>query len=495
MVASPSGYLWFATTGSRESMSPGLWQIAPDGTISQLPIALATTPTLEVGPEGDLWFTKKPASGGATEVLARLAPGGALTELGGDIPGFDPASPLFAADGSGWFFTGSTAPGANAPAGVGRISAAGVISATPAQIPTSSGIIGGSTIGSDGNLWFGVQAGGGSAIEQVSPSGQVTPFRDCLRYGQPYFGPATLVTGADGDIYFTSIASRSLPSISDPPSIGRVTPSGEITQIYAGVNAEARWILAGPDGSVWFSAGANQVQRIAPTSGPINTFYVAPLRRASATGSATAFVDVPGPGTVSLKPLAFLPRHHAPVPIHGAARTVTTTACTAAQFPLKPIGAAKQAFHQRGFTTEEVAITFTPTGGTPYTEKAKLNFFGGKRHEKRSTHHNGPPPPGKHHGEELRVPQPGQTFLLRPPTLRFNYQPAGSYGEEEPAGKPLYPPFTLTGLGHWSEWHKREERNGVPAEAVTTGLIHYNTCTPNCAHGRQVTAPAQSAPR
>ena len=31
VVASPSGYLWFATTGSPESTSPGLWQITPDG--------------------------------------------------------------------------------------------------------------------------------------------------------------------------------------------------------------------------------------------------------------------------------------------------------------------------------------------------------------------------------------------------------------------------------------------------------------------------------
>ena len=340
--------------------------------------------------------------------------------------------------------------------------------------------------------WFGVQAGGGSAIEQVSPSGQVTPYRDCLRYGQPYFGPATLVTGADGDIYFTSIASRSLPSISDPPSIGRITPNGEIVQIYAGVDAEAPWILDGPDGAIWFSAGANQIQRIAPFTGPANTFRVAPLRRASPKGAATAYIDLPGPGTVSLKPLAFIPRHHAPVPLHGAAaHSGTTTACTAAQFHLRPIGAAKQAFHQRGFATEQVGVTSPPPAALPTPKRRSSTSSAASVTKSPRATTAAHPRPASIRAMNCAVPQPGQAFLLRPPTLRFNYQPAGSYGEEEPGGKPLYPPFTLTGLGHWTEWHKREERNGVPAEAVTTGLIHYNTCTPNCAHGRQVTAPAQ----
>ena len=104
LVASPSGYLWFTTARHEESKGAALWQIAPDGTISQLPSDLGgTDPALQVGPEGDLWFTKKPASGPATQVFARLAPGGALSELGADIPGFDPASPLFDLDGSAWF--------------------------------------------------------------------------------------------------------------------------------------------------------------------------------------------------------------------------------------------------------------------------------------------------------------------------------------------------------------------------------------------------------
>jgi streptogramin lyase len=487
LVASPSGYLWFSTATHLEAKAAALWQITPAGTISKLPIELGTAyPALAIGSEGDLWFTEKPASGVAKEVLVRLAPGGTPTELGANIPGFAPGDPIFAPDGSAWFFTGTTPPG------VGRIGAAGEITDTGARIEATGGTIAGSTIGADGNLWFGFREGPGtSAIERVTPNGQVTPFTDCLKYGQPYFGPNSLVTGADGDIYFTSLASRELPSISDPPSIGRITPSGEITQIYAGVRGEARSILAGPDGAIWFSAGGDEIQRLAPITGPVNTFRVAPLRNVSPSGAATARVVLPGPGTVSLKPLAFVPRHHKPVRITGTTATATSAVCGSTGLPIKPVGAAKRAFYQRGFTIEEVAVTFTPTGGTPYTENARLYFSGGTPHEKRSQHPAGPPPPGKHRGDPLRVPQAGRHYRVRPATLRFSYQAAGSYGEEEKSGPPLYPPFTLTGLGHWREWHKREERHGVPAEAVASGFIHYDTCTPDCARGRQVTAPAQ----
>jgi streptogramin lyase len=485
LVAGPSDYLWFSTATHLEANDPALWQISPDGTISRLPVTLGDDSGLEVGPEGDLWFTRKPASGAATEAFARLAPGGEVTEFGSDIPGFAPGPPIFAPTGGAWFLTGGKRPG------VGQISATGEITETGAKLDAEGGIIAGLTVGSDGNLWFGFRAGTGtSAIGRVTANGQVTAFTHCMRYSQPYFGPASLVTGADGNVYFTSVASRELPAISDPPSIGRITPSGEIAQLYAGVHGEARWILAGPDGAIWFSAGLDEIQRIAPLTGPINTFRVARLRRASAGGAATARVVVPGPGTLVLKPVAFVPHHHKPVPVQGQAATATSTACGPTRLPVKPVGAAKRAFHKRGFATETVAVTFTPTGGSPYTETAKLYFYGGKPHESGSHQPATPPPPGKHRGEPLRVPQAGRNFPIRPPTLRFSYQPPGSYGDEEPPGRPLYPPFWITGLGHWREWHRREERHGVPARAISDGWIHYDTCDPNCPHGRYAVARA-----
>jgi streptogramin lyase len=385
IVASPSGYLWFSAARYEDGKEPSLWQVSPRGTISRLPIELAADASvrLEVGPEGDLWLAKKPASGPAAAAIARFDPSGALSEFGAGIPGFAPGTPLLAADGSGWFFSGAS--GIVAPTGVGRIDAAGTITDTGAKLQTGGGIVGGSTIGPEGNLWFGFQSGslGHSAIERVTAAGQVTEFRDCLRYSQPFFGPASLVTGGDGNVWFTSIASRELPGITDPPSIGRITPSGEIAQIYAGVDLEPSWILAGADGAIWFSAGIDEIQRIAPIEGPINTFRVAPLRRAAAGGRATARVVVAGPGELRLKPLALLLPHHRRVRLHGGAVSGSSGGCGAARLPVKPVGAALRRFRQRREASERVAVTFTPRGGTPHTETAKLYFYAPRPHRHR----------------------------------------------------------------------------------------------------------------
>jgi len=379
IVAGPSGYLWF-TTFREEGKDPSLWQISPAGEISKLAVDLGPKAytDLEVGPEGNLWFARKPVSGGAPGAIVRLAPGGSSSEFGTALPGFLPSTPLFAPDGSGWFFEGEH------QTGVGRVTAAGEITDLGAKLETGGGIVGSSTIGPGGDLWLAFQSGrvGTSAIERVTPSGQISQFRDCLRYSQPFFGPAALVTGARGDIWFTSIASRQLPGISDPPSIGHVTPSGEIAQIYAGVNAEARWIVPAPDGSVWFSAGADEIQRIRPLDGPINTFHVAPLRRTAANGAATARVVVAGPGQVELKPIALLKRHRRRVALSGGSVSSTSAACGTAELAVKPVGAAMRAFRKRREAVEEVAVTFTPSGGTPYTENAKLDFYAPRRHRR-----------------------------------------------------------------------------------------------------------------
>ena len=212
LVAGPNGYLWFVGAGS-------LWQISPLGTITRLPIDLGqnNVTTLEAGSEGNLWFARKPVSGPGSGVIGRLTPGGELSEFGSTIPGFAPS--LLIADPSGGllFFYGDGGTGS----GVGRISPSGELTTAATTLLGPGKNLGGAAVGADGNLWYSVQVGfSASAIGRVTPSGQATEFRDCLRYSQPYFGPAELVLGADGNLWFTSLESRQLPGISDPPSIG-----------------------------------------------------------------------------------------------------------------------------------------------------------------------------------------------------------------------------------------------------------------------------------
>jgi virginiamycin B lyase len=364
LVAGPNGYLWFLGAGS-------LWQISPLGTIARLPIDLGQNNaiTLEAGTEGNLWFARKPVSGPGSGVIGRLTPGGELSEFGATIPNFAPTMLIAAPDGSLLFFYGTTGPG------VGRISPSGEFTPAAAVLVAPGKILGGAAIGADGNLWYSVQVGfTASAIGRVTASGQATEFNDCLRYSQPYFGPAELVLGADGNLWFTSLESRSLPGISDPPSIGRVTPSGEITQIFAGVNFEATSIVAGPDGAIWFSGGRDEIERIEPFSAPINTFHVGRTAKAAASGVTTLRLTVPGPGTIEAKPQALLLRHRKPVPLPGVTVRAGARACGAPELPLRPVGAAKRAFRKHDEALERIAFTFTPAGGTPYTETAKVDF-------------------------------------------------------------------------------------------------------------------------
>ena len=62
-----------------------------------------------------------------------------------------------------------------------------------------------------------------------------------------------------------------------------------------------------------------------------------------------------------------------------AVNGLAVDSCTTAQLPVKPVGAAMKAFRKRREAIEEVAVTFTPAGGTPYTETAKLDFYAPRR--------------------------------------------------------------------------------------------------------------------
>jgi hypothetical protein len=83
----------------------------------------------------------------------------------------------------------------------------------------------------------------------------------------------------------------------------------------------------------------------------------------------------------------------------------------------------------------------------------------------------------------IRVPQAHHRLLLQPAALLFRYQPPGSYGDEETHGRPLYPPFRLTGL-NWETWRNLGGQPGQSARGYSSAWLHYDTCDPNCLHGR-----------
>jgi streptogramin lyase len=114
--------------------------------------------------------------------------------------------------------------------------------------------------GSDGNLWFTQYQG--NSIGRITPSGDITEF------AIPTGGsdPTGLALGSDGNIWFTEeIANQ----------IGKITPSGVITEYpVPTANSQPFTITNGPDGNLWFTEeNANTIGVITP-SGSIGEYII-----------------------------------------------------------------------------------------------------------------------------------------------------------------------------------------------------------------------------
>jgi streptogramin lyase len=129
--------------------------------------------------------------------------------------------------------------------------------------------------GGDGNLWFLDRNEATPSIGRITPSGVITEFGVSagLNVGSH---PRTMVLGPDGNLWFTD--EKNGPS-SGPSAIGRVTPEGAITEFSTGLNAAAEPgdIVVGPDGNLWFTddnhfGGAPAMGRITPATGTITEF-------------------------------------------------------------------------------------------------------------------------------------------------------------------------------------------------------------------------------
>jgi len=120
---------------------------------------------------------------------------------------------------------------------------------TQSQIVTefSSGIsanayLYGITAGPDGNIWFTEYSG--SRIGRITPTGVVTEFKlSALQY------PTSITAGPDGNLWFIESGYNGWN-----PNIGRITPTGVVTEFSLGGGTPSpSGIVAGPDGNLWIT--------------------------------------------------------------------------------------------------------------------------------------------------------------------------------------------------------------------------------------------------
>jgi streptogramin lyase len=196
-----------------------------------------------VGPDGNLWFTD------ARGAIGRSTAAGVITEFSSGLNvGSEPGDMVAGPDGNLWF-TDAPFPGAGAAA-IGRITPSGDITefstgvdqdGDPATLDEPLDIV----TGPDGNIWFADRAflGGTPSVGRITPSGAIT------EYELPgYSKPSSLVVGPDGNIWFANAGIA--PNLQ---SVGMITTSGAISE-YLTPERSAGSLVTGPDGNLWFTA-------------------------------------------------------------------------------------------------------------------------------------------------------------------------------------------------------------------------------------------------
>ena len=219
------GTLWFADDSK-------IGEITTAGAVTEftLPSGDCAVAELVFGPDGNVWFTDY-----CSNSIGKMTTTGVVTDF--SLPTFT-AAPFdikVGPDDNMWFTeqTGDR---------IGRITAQGAI--TEFQIPSQLGL-GGITVAPDGNLYAVANQFATSRIERITTTGSITEFG--LRNG-----PAGFVTAdrrgrlwieyAHGKFGTFNITTHSTSPLFSAPNAIRVNN-----------------LVLGPDGDIWFAAGAGYI--------------------------------------------------------------------------------------------------------------------------------------------------------------------------------------------------------------------------------------------
>jgi streptogramin lyase len=230
MAAAPNGTVWFEDVGTPK----GVGAISPSGQITEYPdTVMPLAPNeLTVDSSGNAWYTRASGSG-IGEVQLGAPNGTPVTIYPTAVPMANGITP--GADGNIWY------DGNGAPV-IGRMTTSG----TYTEFGPANGLQAGAapdamTAGPDGNVWFNDQDAANDEVGKVTPAGKITEF--------PISGtPWDITAGIDGNLWVPQ----------GPPSgVDRITPSGTVSFINAGLNPGANItdgtnIVSGPDGNLWF---------------------------------------------------------------------------------------------------------------------------------------------------------------------------------------------------------------------------------------------------
>jgi streptogramin lyase len=369
----PEGDLWFT---ERSNLSGNrVARITPTGEVEQFSVLPDSSPQgIALGPDGNLWFTEvnNPECGneGCRSKVGRMKPNGSFVEFtAGITPESEPWEITAGPNESLWFTEFSQV--GDRTNRIGEINSMNQ-HVEEFELPSpDSGQQGpfGITAGPDGNVWFTELVG--NRIGRVTPSGEITEFPVPTANSEPI----AITKGPDGNLWFAE---------KDGEKIGRINPSThEIMEfpIPSG-GGEPSAITEGPDGNLWFAEGNGDIGRITPTgtitqcstgiSGPIKGITAGPgntLWFTEFDASRIGRITATGSGLAA----------NCTTPSTGSTPVVTTVVTPPVVTPVAT-PAPDSAFTSSGVTVNSKtgAITFTETLAEAGTFSWLITFENGK---------------------------------------------------------------------------------------------------------------------
>jgi virginiamycin B lyase len=242
-ASAPDGSVWFISFHA-------ITRVAQDGTLTRFPMPAeeAGGPTgsystiaewsLVVAPDGNVWFGghRHPldAEGrevGSEAIIGRLTPAGELSEFSLPHGGGYPTRLAIGPDGNVWF----TAAEAGS---VGFVTPAGQVQEFPRPRYALPNFIAAAPDG----VWF-TESPEGSVLTRITPTGETDQFQIAGKDEKPGVGP--LAAGPDGRIWFAAGAGWA----------GRIDSHGHLTKVELPHQTGIEDLVAGPEGSLWYAAG------------------------------------------------------------------------------------------------------------------------------------------------------------------------------------------------------------------------------------------------
>jgi len=238
------GALWFL-----DPVANTVNRLTPGGELKafRVPTSRAGLWGIVAAPAGVIWFTENAAAR-----IGRVDSSGTITEF--PVPQFGrPAAIALGPDNAIWYTDGSTYNG-NA---IGRMSRSGEV--TRFNLPHFGGEPVSIVTGADGALWFTEYAG--NAIGRIDVTGEVKNFP----IPTPASFPVSIAAGADGTIWFLESIGK----------VGRLSAEGKVFEYQLpSPDASPNSIILGPDGNLWFTEEtADQVGTIL-SNGSIHEYSI-----------------------------------------------------------------------------------------------------------------------------------------------------------------------------------------------------------------------------